>query len=134
MPPPEPHVSYCRIPASLDRAQIEIFAETLRVQLSKGRPFHVLVTTDAELQRLNARFLGHDYATDVLSFPESRDIAISYPRARAQARQFGHHVEDEVRILMMHGLLHLCGRMARAEMRWRKKLGLPSSLIARAAA
>jgi probable rRNA maturation factor len=67
------------------------------------------------------------------------DIAISLPRARAQARQFGHSTESEIRILMLHGVLHLvgmdhaadAGRMARAEKRWRLRLGLPDGLIER---
>ncbi len=57
--------------------------------------------------KLNRTYLGKDYATDVLSFPGAApylgDIAISLGRARAQARQFGHSAEDEVRILMLHG-------------------------------
>jgi probable rRNA maturation factor len=60
-------------------------------------------------------------------------------RARAQAREFGHSTEEEVRILMLHGVLHLAGmdhendhgRMARAERRWRQALGLPAGLIER---
>ena len=67
------------------------------------------------------------------------DIAISLGRARAQAREFGHTIEQEIQILMLHGVLHLCGHdhesdsgaMARAEKRWRAKLGLPNSLIER---
>jgi len=67
------------------------------------------------------------------------DIAISLARARAQARQFGHSTESEIRILMLHGVLHLLdmdhetdsGRMARAEKRWRARLGLPNGLIER---
>jgi probable rRNA maturation factor len=67
------------------------------------------------------------------------DIAISLGRARVQAREFGHTVEQEVQILMLHGVLHLCGHdhdtdsgaMARAEKRWRAKLGLPNGLIER---
>ena len=62
-------------------------------------------------------------------------------RARAQASEYGHSIEDELRILMLHGVLHLkgmdhesdSGEMARAERRWRKKLGLPGGLIERAA-
>jgi probable rRNA maturation factor len=71
------------------------------------------------------------------------DIAISTVRARAQARGLGlgHSVEDEVRILMLHGVLHLLGmdhetdsgRMARAERRWQTRLRLPGGLIERAA-
>ncbi|MCU1263204.1 MAG: hypothetical protein JWO80_6089 [Bryobacterales bacterium] len=140
MPSPDPHVSFRRVPPSLDRAQIESFAGTIKSRLAKDIPFHCLITTDAELRRLNSRFLGKDYPTDVLSFPELGDLAISYSRAAAQAREFGHSVEDEIRILMLHGTLHLLGMdhetdggaMARAEAAWRKKLGLPSSVIARA--
>lgn len=113
----------------------------------------MLLTGDADLRRLNRDFRKKDYPTDVLSFPagcgaHSRasgapthigSLAISLPRARAQARVFGHSTEQEVRILMLHGLLHLLGmdhesdngRMARAERRWREKLGLPESLIER---
>jgi probable rRNA maturation factor len=67
------------------------------------------------------------------------DIAISLARARAQAREFGHAIEQEIQILMLHGVLHLMGHdhetdsgaMARAEKRWRSKLGLPNGLIER---
>jgi probable rRNA maturation factor len=66
-------------------------------------------------------------------------LAISLPRARAQAREHGHATEDEIRILMLHGVLHLIGhdhesdrgQMARAELRWRRKLNLPNGLIER---
>ena len=100
-----------------------------------------LIASDAELQKLNRKFRGKNYATDVLSFPPE-DIAISFDRAAAQAAELGHSVEDELRILMLHGLLHLAGMdhetdggaMARAEARWRKRLGLPSGLIERATA
>jgi probable rRNA maturation factor len=94
------------------------------------------------LRRLNRTFRGKDYATDVLSFPseDMPELAISFDRAAAQASELGHSVEEELRILMLHGLLHLAGMdhetdagsMARAETRWRKRLGLPSGLIERA--
>jgi probable rRNA maturation factor len=66
-------------------------------------------------------------------------VAISAARARAQARQYGHTAEQEVRLLMLHGVLHLlgmdhetdAGRMARAEKRWRAALKLPGGLIER---
>jgi len=113
--------------------------------VARGREFHCLITGDVELQSLNKTFRRKDQTTDVLSFPGEEpylgDIAISLTRARAQARQWGHTLEDEVRILMLHGLLHLkgmdhdadSGEMARTELRWRKKLGLPAGLIERVA-
>jgi probable rRNA maturation factor len=69
------------------------------------------------------------------------DIAISIQRARAQAREHHHAFEVEIRILMLHGVLHLLGmdhesdsgQMKRAEMRWRRRLGLPVGLIERIA-
>jgi probable rRNA maturation factor len=142
----DPLITYRRKPATLDTASLESFAEILRARVARGREFHCRITNDAELQALNARFLGKDYPTDVLSFPSgpesthSGDLAISLERARAQARDWKHPPEDEIRILMLHGVLHLLGmdhesddgRMRRAELRWRRKFGLPNGLIERA--
>ena len=79
--------------------------------------------------------MGYGFVTGWLG-----EIAISADRAAEQAREFGHSRLDEIRILMLHGVLHLLGmdhetdrgRMARAEARWRRKLDLPTGLIARA--
>jgi probable rRNA maturation factor len=155
---PDPLITYRRKPASLDLSQLESFAEILRTRVARGREFHCRITNDEELSSLNARFRKKDYPTDVLSFPyrpapyraatvKERlpnpplgDIAISLDRARAQAKEWNHSTEDELRILLLHGVLHLTGldhetdsgRMHRAELRWRRKLGLPASLIERA--
>jgi probable rRNA maturation factor len=140
MPSPDPLVAFRRVPATLNREVIEGFAEKLSARLRVE--FTCVVTTDAELKRLNAHFRGRDYATDVLSFPGSNELAISYQRARAQAGEFGHSVEEEIKLLMLHGVLHLRGmdhetdggEMRRAESLWRRKLGLSATLIARTAA
>ncbi len=82
----------------------------------------------------------------MLSFPAAEpngflgDIAISFPTARRQAAEYGMRVDQEIGILMLHGMLHLLGmdhhtdrgRMARAEAKWRAALGLPCGLIERA--
>jgi len=106
----------------------------------------VLITSGTEMRRLNRRFLGKDKATDVLSFPSTDgtagDIAIAAEVAARNARRLGHSVADEMRILILHGLLHLAGydhetdagKMAREEARLRRALGLPTALIERAAA
>jgi probable rRNA maturation factor len=141
----DPHITYRRKPAALDLESLEQFAETLRTSVARKGEFHFRLTNDEELQSLNKRFLRKNYPTDVLSFPATfedslGDIAISLDRARAQAKEYGHSTEDEIRILMLHGLLHLkgldhetdSGQMRRTEMRWRKKFGLPAGLIERA--
>jgi probable rRNA maturation factor len=148
MPDSEPLVLFRRVPSGLDRRAIEAFARKLSHRVAGGRAFYCLIAGDALLQRLNRRFLEKNYPTDVLSFPAGRgaaelgELAISAQRARTQAREFGHTIEEEIRILMLHGVLHLTGMdhegdrgaMARAENAWRKKLGLPAGLIERVSA
>jgi probable rRNA maturation factor len=106
---------------------------------------HLLLADDRTLQRLNRTFRGKNKATDVLSFPaapESEvagDLAISLETAARQAARFGHTLRDEVRILLLHGTLHLAGfdheadsgEMASREAELRRALKLPTSLIAR---
>lgn len=132
-------------PSGLDRKRLRIFQDTITTLLTAGRTFTCLLTSDAELRRLNATFLARDYPTDVLSFPAIEgeeslgEIAISAPRAKAQAAEFDHPVETEIEILMLHGALHLLGHdhgadrgaMRRLESRWRRKLDLPAGLIER---
>jgi len=132
-------------PRVLPRRELGEFARDLQEQVAGGRPFCCLITGDEELRRLNLQFRKKDYATDVLSFPAERgaqalgEIAISLDRAREQAAEFGHDAAAEVRILMLHGVLHLLGMdherdngaMARAEKRWRIRFGLPSVLTER---
>jgi probable rRNA maturation factor len=138
-------VTFRRVPPDFRRRAVEQFARRLRKQVAQGQPFECLVAGDTLLRRLNREFRGLDYPTDVLSFPAAPpapdlgSLAISFQRARIQARQFGHAIEHEVQILMLHGLLHLLGmdhetdsgRMARAEKRWRTRLGLATGLIER---
>jgi probable rRNA maturation factor len=129
-----------RLPKKALRASFEDIVS----RVAPRRRITCLIADDRELRRLNRTFRKKDYPTDVLSFPmdDGGEIAISLDRASQQAREHGHGVADEVRILMLHGVLHLAGmdhetdsgEMARAEMRWRKKLGLPNGLIERARA
>ncbi|HEU5412757.1 MAG TPA: rRNA maturation RNase YbeY [Candidatus Angelobacter sp.] len=101
----------------------------------------VLITSRSKVQALNRRFRKKDKATDVLSFPShgGGDIAICFEIARQNATWLGHSVTDEIKILVLHGMLHLAGydhetdsgQMARAEARLRARLELPASLIQR---
>ena len=80
----------------------------------------VVLADDRQLQALNNQFLGIDSPTDVLSFPDGEvdpdservylgDVLISYPRAAAQAAAGGHALQAELQLLVVHGVLHLCG-------------------------
>ncbi len=63
-------VLFRRAPAELNRRDLERFAGTLRDVVAKGAGFTCLITGDSDLRRLNREFLGKDYPTDVLSFPD----------------------------------------------------------------
>jgi probable rRNA maturation factor len=128
------------------RRELREFLASLAERLAGGRAITCLITTDQRLRAMNRKFRGQDYATDVLSFPAPPsdgvlgELAISLDRAAEQAAALGHSVEEELRILILHGVLHLAGldhetdggEMARSEARWRKRLGLPLGLIERA--
>jgi probable rRNA maturation factor len=145
-------------PRRVPRRLMGEFLEEVTRRVARGRGIVCLITNDGELRRLNRQFLGKDYATDVLSFtagdglakalPDGRaskgrgslgEIAISIDRAAAQAKEHGHSLGDELRILMLHGVLHLAGfdhekdsgEMRDTETRWRKRFGLPAGLIER---
>lgn len=101
----------------------------------------ILITSRREVQALNRRFRSKDTPTDVLSFPgvTGGDIAICAEIARQNARRLGHSVADEIKVLVLHGMLHLAGydhetdsgQMESAEARLRLRLKLPASLIQR---
>ena len=105
----------------------------------------VAVVSDAKVRQLNRRYRGRDYATDVLSFAYGGDpscgvlgdIVIARGVARRQAHAAGHSERIELRVLALHGLLHLLGydherdhgRMLRLERRLSRKAGLPNGLL-----
>jgi probable rRNA maturation factor len=120
-----------------------------RARLATGLRGHVdvLLTTDATLRKLNRDFRGKNKATDVLSFPappafadqHAGDLAISLETAARQAATYDHPLAAEVKILLLHGLLHLTGldhetdqgEMATREALLRAELRLPLTLIER---
>ena len=142
----DPLITFRRVPlrAGFHRDELARFANILYTRVAKGRRFHCLITGDADLRRWNREFLQKDYPTDVLSFPADGDaslgdLAISRHRAARQAVDFGHTLDEELKLLMLHGVLHLTGldherdsgEMARTERAWRVKLGLRASVIER---
>ncbi len=127
-----------------DRQEFDAFVARLGREVARGKPFALVVGSDEAVRRANRLYRGKRGSTDVLSFPDGEegrlgDILISAARAAKQAQEFGHPVEDELKILALHGLLHLLGydhesdggRMRRVEGRWRRKYGLPRTLIER---
>jgi probable rRNA maturation factor len=105
----------------------------------------VAIVSDARIRQLNRDFRGQDVTTDVLSFPSAEsghlgDVAIARGAATRQAARAGHPLSTELRVLALHGLLHLLGydheqddgQMARLEQRLRRKGGLVEGLIERA--
>jgi probable rRNA maturation factor len=133
--------------AGLSEAALAKFVTRARRLTGLRGAVSVLVTSSHELKGLNRRFRGRNTPTDVLSFPAmpglthefAGDVAISAEIAARNARRLGHTIAEEVRILTLHGLLHLAGYdhecdegvMERKEARLRKALGLPVGLIER---
>ncbi len=132
---------------SLSKSALARFLNRTRTLVDLPGEVELLLTSDLELKRLNKAFRGKNKPTDVLSFPtppeisahHAGDLAISLDTAARQAAAHGHALRDEVRILILHGLLHLAGedhetdsgQMASRESTLRTQLRLPNTLIAR---
>jgi probable rRNA maturation factor len=146
-----------RVPELSELTLLRFATRARRAAGLKGS-VNILVTSSREMKALNRRFRGKDKATDVLSFPAAPEnfagddarrkdprkefageIAISAEIAAQSARALGHSAAEEVKVLVLHGLLHLRGydherdqgQMARREGQLRMRLGLPSGLIER---
>lgn len=137
--------------AGLTKAGLERFLAQARRAAGLTGHVNVLVTSNTQIRSLNRQFRRKDRPTDVLSFPAlptgpfdngthpGGDIAISADIAAENATRFGHSVGEEIKILILHGILHLAGfdhesdngSMARKEAQLRQSLNLPSGLIER---
>lgn len=128
-------------PRSVSAAHLQRFARRAQKLAEVQGDVDILIATNKRLRDLNRRFRHKDKPTDVLSFPRPSggDIAISAQIALDNAQRYGHSLAIELKILVLHGMLHLAGydhesdngRMARAESRLRSQLKLPASLIDR---
>lgn len=133
--------------SGLTESALERFLLRAKKKVGLQGAVNVLITTNREMRELNRRFRRKDEPTDVLSFPALRgtvtrfagDVAISAEIGAANARRLGHSAAEEIKILALHGLLHLSGydherdhgEMARKEERLRTELKLPVALIER---
>lgn len=136
---------------ALPRRELARFLRAARESIALAGEVSVLLTTDARMRELNRSFRGKNKPTDVLSFPAfalqgsaprlAGDVAVSLETAQRQADEHGHSLAEEVRILLLHGLLHLAGfdheqdtgQMEHRERELRRQFALPQGLIQRAA-
>lgn len=90
------------------------------LSVPKNASLSIQITTDQHIQALNQQYRHYDQPTDVLAFPAGHtdpddgtmylgDVIISFPRAVFQAEQRGHPAIQEIQLLIIHGILHLCG-------------------------
>ena len=131
--------------ASVSDITLARFVTRVRKTIPLPGLVNVVVTSNSEMKRLNGKFRGKDEPTDVLSFPSGErgglagEIAISHEIAKENAGRLGHSITEEIKILILHGMLHLAGydheddggKMARKEHNLRKALRLPDALIER---
>jgi probable rRNA maturation factor len=132
---------------------LELFLQRVKDELDlRGDCVAVRLIGDAEMARLNGKYRGEKHPTDVLSFPDEEkrppvlrgdptrkhrgaflgDIAISPVVARRNARALGRKLPEELRILILHGVLHLLGydhevdrgEMESVELSLRRRLGI----------
>jgi probable rRNA maturation factor len=112
-----------------------------------NKDFELIVVDNKTIQKLNKEYRNIDKATDVLSFPLDVSceympigtIIISADKVIEKANELGHSIEDEFKLLLIHGLLHLIGydhekdngEMRKKEEEIIKKFSLPESLIVR---
>lgn len=139
--------------AGLSRASLERFLTRARRAVKLRGKVNILVTSSQAIRALNREFRDQNKATDVLSFPAlpsskqvsggpqlAGEIAICADIALQNSFSYGHSPSEEIKILTLHGLLHLAGfdherdngAMARKEQKLRRALGLPVGLIERA--
>ncbi|MBS1814934.1 MAG: rRNA maturation RNase YbeY [Acidobacteria bacterium] len=139
---PDPAVS-----AQIPKAALARFVTRAKRAARLEGELSILLADDKQLKQLNKQFRGKNKPTDVLSFPAPEDmrelagdLALSIDTAAKQAAEFNHSLDEELRILLLHGILHLSGydheadsgEMAAREEELRTELGLSTNLIHRA--
>lgn len=137
--------------SGLSEASLNSFILRARRAVNLRGRVNVLITSRTAMRALNLRFRGKDKPTDVLSFPSephvkgrgsdglAGELAISAEIAARNSVQLGHSLASEVKVLVLHGILHLAGfdherdngQMARKEAELRRMLRLPAALTER---
>jgi probable rRNA maturation factor len=137
-------------PALPSTRTLERFVVKAAAAIPLAGDLSVLLTGDRGIRRLNREYRKKNKPTDVLSFPAAEsgsrkqnriagDLAISIDTAARQAIALDHSLATELKVLLLHGMLHLAGfdheidegEMATRELELRRKLRLPGGLIER---
>jgi probable rRNA maturation factor len=134
-------------PGDVRERALALFAGKARRAVGVRGEVTIFITTSEELREMNLRYRHKDEATDILTFElrstkanTAGDLAISAEIAAANAAELGHSTETELKVLILHGLLHLAGydhetdggEMQAREAALRQLLKLPVGLIERA--
>lgn len=146
----EPDAANASVRSALKLRELRGFVSRAKTAIGLHGEVSAFLAKDSTIRTLNREYRKKDKATDVLSFPvdtehshesprQAGDLAISLDTARKQAEEHGHTLQIEVKILLLHGLLHLAGydhetdkgRMARRERVLREQFDLPAGLIQR---
>jgi probable rRNA maturation factor len=108
----------------IDMAEVnDLVCEVLRREGREDASISIALVDQASMHALNRTHLGHDWPTDVISFPLSNpddpalsgELVVSAEMAASAAREVGARPEDELALYIVHGLLHLCGYDDHAE-------------------
>jgi probable rRNA maturation factor len=146
----EPDAANPSVRSALKLRELRGFVSRAKTAIGLHGEVSAFLAKDTTIRTLNREYRKKDKATDVLSFPvdaghlreapkQAGDLAISLDTARKQAEEHGHTLQIEVKILLLHGLLHLAGydhetdkgQMARRERVLREQFDLPAGLIQR---
>jgi probable rRNA maturation factor len=133
------------VKGSFNAAELRRFGAKALKLIGMGGEVAILVTTNRRIRELNRSYRRKDHATDVLSFPgdsklgHTGDIAISAEIAQVNSTKLRHSLAVELKVLILHGILHLGGydhesdrgEMEGLEDHLRARLGLPNALISR---
>ena len=107
------------------------YAEKILSALSvKSNGICILFANDAEIRRLNKKYRKRDKSTDVLAF-ETGDVVISAERAAKNSKRFGSTVADELKLYMIHGILHLSGYDDASSPKRKEMRGMEEEILAR---
>jgi probable rRNA maturation factor len=123
----------------IKKRALEILMKNILTAENEDTSVDLILVDDEFMQRLNRKFIGRNRTTDVISFgmkegkpetvefPNLGDIYVSLDQAKRQAEEYGNKFEEELRLLVAHGLLHLLGydhRNKKEEAVMRKKEGI----------